>query len=78
MKFKKGDRVMVRNDLKVHTRYGNHRVWMSMEKWKGESVTISKIVDDLYKIAQDDEDYWTEEMFVSMFDPNDEGDDPNG
>lgn len=77
MKFKEGDKVLVRSDLDVDQYYGREYFHDSMRKWKGKIITIDRIIYSWYDIKEDDEDCWTEEMFV-LPDPNDMTEDPNG
>lgn len=64
MKYKVGDKVRVRKDLKVDKCYGDDRFISEMKKYLGKTVTISCIVGNKYYIAEDGEEwYWTDEMF---------------
>lgn len=64
MKYKIGDKVKVRNDLKVQ-RYGDKTFVERMEKYKGKLVTISEEFPGFYHIKEDKNENWnwTEQMF---------------
>ena len=63
MKFKVGDRVKVREDLKPNEYYGGVRFDSDMRKMKGRTVTIiSTFDDDSYRV-EGSIFYWTDEMF---------------
>ncbi|APH20880.1 TPA: hypothetical protein ACXDAY_002191 [Clostridium botulinum] len=63
MKFKVGDRVRVRTDLEDGHHYGGWAYVCSMDKFKGESVTIKKCCVDSYKIREGEISYnWSDEM----------------
>lgn len=68
MKYKIGDKVKVRNDLKVFKRYGGYTFVKRMEKYKGKLVTISKEFPGFYNIKEDKNEHWdwTEQMFESV------------
>lgn len=65
MKYKIGDKVKVRNDLKVLKRYGDHTFVKRMEKYKGKLVTISDELPGFYHIKEDKNENWNwaEQMF---------------
>lgn len=65
MKYKVGDKVKVRNDLKVLKRYDDHTFVKRMEKYKGKLVTISDELPGFYHIKEDKNENWnwTEQMF---------------
>lgn len=64
MKYKAGDKVKVRNDLKGGDCYGTEYFNEDMEKYKGQTVTIEAVRSDVYYIQEDEETfYWTDEMF---------------
>lgn len=68
MKYKVGDRVKVREDLKANETYG-HDYYFSpeMADYKGRIVTISRVGDDFYKIEGDTHYwFWTDEMFEEI------------
>lgn len=64
MKYKIGDKVKVRNDLKVQ-RYGDKTFVERMEKYKGKLVTISEEFPGFYHIKEDKNENWdwAEQMF---------------
>ena len=64
MKYKVGDKVRIRRDLKTLEVYGGQLFIEQMEKYKGMPVTISKVFSDTYYIKEDEENWcWTDEMF---------------
>lgn len=63
MKYKVGDKVRVRSDLKNTVLYGGLFVVDKMLKKK--IVTITSVHDDYYKVAEDDYK-WTDEMFEGL------------
>lgn len=67
MKYKVGDRVRVRNDLKDGEIYGCYDFSEGMEKHKGKNVTISFAEDGCYDIEEDGGKYtWTDKMFEGL------------
>jgi len=63
MKYKVGDKVRVKMDLKEGN---NYKIFVcdSMEKLAGCVVIITRVRDDAYKIKEDGEVfYWSEDMF---------------
>ena len=67
MKYKVGDRVRVRKDLKPGNFYGKDYYISSMDKFKGEKCVITEIWDQSYQI-NDFGYWWSEEMFESVDD----------
>lgn len=67
MKYKVGNRVMVRSDLKNNKMYGVQAFVKDMEQYKGKEITILKHDNGYYKIKED-EGYWnwTDEMFEGL------------
>ena len=67
MKYKVGDKVKVREDLKIGKSY-NEKIFVDdMEKYKGQIVTIKVVGDDNYRIEEDNQDwYWTDEMLEDI------------
>ena len=70
-KFKVGDKVRVRNDLIQYERYGSNSFTGSMEKFKGETVTIAETnvgwSCNEYHIFEDNQYWnWTDEMFENI------------
>lgn len=68
MKYKVGDKVKIREDLKFSTYYGSKAVSYAMTEYNGTICTIDKIIDDdSFKIKEDDGKWsWTEEMFEEL------------
>ena len=66
MKYKVGDRVVVRRDLKVENKYGNISVSVDMVGLNGKLATIIKVYPSSYLINLDNGCWcWTSEMFES-------------
>lgn len=66
MKYKVGDKVRIRKDLKVGERYDGTSLTGKMLLWKGKKVTILKVCSDYngYEIEGDDGCFlWTDSMF---------------
>ena len=64
MKYKIGDKVRIRKDLKTLEIYGSQLFVEQMEKYKGTPVTISEVFSDTYYIKEDKDNWnWTDEMF---------------
>lgn len=62
MKYKVGDKVKVRSDLKAYEIYGSNMLTKSMEKFSGKTVTISGVGITSYAIEEMEVAYWTDEM----------------
>lgn len=62
MKYKVGDKVKVRSDLKAYEIYGSNMLTKSMEKFAGKTVTISDVGITSYSIEEMGVAYWTDEM----------------
>lgn len=62
MRYKVGDKVRVRSDLKVSKEYGGMIFSDVMSQHCGETVTISQVSYDHYRIVEYG-CYWTDEMF---------------
>lgn len=62
MKYKVGDKVKVRRDLKAYEIYGSNMLTKSMEKFAGKTVTISGVGITSYAIEEMEVAYWTDEM----------------
>lgn len=66
MKYKVGDKVKVRSDLKTYEIYGGYTLVKSMEKFVGKTVTISHVGIHSYAIEESEDAYWTDEMFEGL------------
>lgn len=66
MKYKVGDKVKVRSDLKRYEIYGGYTLIKSMEKFVGKTVTISHVGIHSYKIEESEDAYWTDKMFEGL------------
>lgn len=62
MKFKVGDRVKVRKDLKYNVFYGGNRVNEQMFMHRGQILTI-RAVDGNNYLMEEDNWHWNDEMF---------------
>lgn len=77
-KYNVGDRVLVRDDLRVGKRYGSDHIDFvsEMKKYLGTVMTIISnigFLDDSYECAEDYNRYtWSEEMFAGLADETDE------
>lgn len=64
MRYKVGDKVKVRSDLKENISYGGQIFVRDMAVHCGKNVEISKVYDDAYCIKESDREwFWTDEMF---------------
>ena len=67
MRYKVGDKVKVRSDLKENIRYGGQIFVRDMAVHCGKNVEISKVHDDVYCIKESDREwFWTDEMFEGL------------
>lgn len=66
MKYKVGDKVKVRSDLKAYEIYGSNMLTKSMEKFAGKTVTISGVGITSYAIEEMEVAYWTDEMLEQV------------
>ena len=67
MKYKVGDKVRVRSDLKANIKYGSQVFARDMDVYCGKNVEISDALDSAYYIQEDDYGFfWTDEMFESV------------
>ena len=64
MKYKVGDKVRVRKDLKAGSFYGEDSFLVDMKKYSGKIMTVDKITyKNKYKLKEDfGHYYWTDEM----------------
>ena len=63
MKFKVGDKVRIRKDLKSGERYNGISFAVEMEKYRGKVAKITKIIFDNYKLDIDDGEWcWSDNM----------------
>ncbi len=68
MKYKIGDKVRVKEDLKVGTVYGDYYFNKEMAKLKGKVVEINDLGCNSYSIKEGRYS-WTEEMFSGLAEP---------
>lgn len=61
MKYKVGDKVKVRSDLRVGKSYGEHAFVHDMFKFRGKIVTIESVWKQGYRI-EEDAYWWADEM----------------
>ncbi len=67
MKYKVGDKVRVRSDLKNNVSYGSQCTVEEMMDYKGNVVTISEVGQTCYQIEGDEEGWsWTDEMLEGL------------
>ena len=67
MKYKFGDKVRVRRDLRISTNYGDYMFVSGMDDYKGNVVTISEVYQTYYCIEEDIGTWiWTDEMFDGL------------
>ena len=72
MKYKVGDMVKVREDLKVDEVYGADSFEPEMAEHRGKLANITKVRDNTYRIDLDNGDWnWTDEMFEDVSDIKD-------
>lgn len=63
MKFKVGDKVRIRKDLKSMERYNGISFTVEMEEYRGKVAKITKIIFDNYELDIDDgEWFWSDNM----------------
>ena len=61
MRFKVGDKVRVREDLVVDEKYGDLHLTKSMERFKGQIVTIEEVREEdrtRYNLKEDNDKFW--------------------
>ena len=67
MKYKVGDKVKVREDLKIGKTYNGQTFVPQMKKYKGQIVTIKIVDNGGHYIEEDGQDwYWTDEMLEDV------------
>ena len=67
MKYKFGDKVRVRRDLKNDVSYGSWCTVEEMMDYKGNAVTISEVHPNFYRIEEYEGGWdWTDEMFEGL------------
>lgn len=69
MRYKVGDKVRVRRDLKNDVSYESRYTVKKMMDYKGNVVTISEVHPNYYKLEEDEEGWdWTDKMFEGLVD----------
>lgn len=70
MKYKVGDKVVIRKDLKAGSTYGDDTFLTSMKKYSGKTMTVDEIIcGNKYKFKEDAGNYyWTDEMLEDIED----------
>lgn len=63
MKYKVGDKVRVREDLRDGKTYGGMEFVSEMNQFKGRKFTITNIVNNMYFLESTFDWLWTDEMF---------------
>lgn len=67
MKYKVGDKVRVRRDLRIGTNYGDYMFVSGMDDYKGSVVTISDVFSNVYYIKEDKGKWgWTDELLEGL------------
>ena len=71
MKYKVGDKVKVRENLKTGKTYGKIFFYEQMKEYRGQIVTIKVVNDDGYHIEEDKQNwYWSDEMLEDIKEEN--------
>ena len=65
-KYKVGDKVRVRSDLRIGERYHDMTFLNDMAKFMGQVVTINKVKYSWYGIDGYHDTFWTDEMFEGL------------
>lgn len=65
-KYKVGDKVRVRSDLVVGEDYGINAFVDSMEKFKGDTLIIKRVLPDGDYFTEGNSFYWTDEMLEEI------------
>ena len=70
MKYKVGDKVRVKENLVVDSRYGNSSFVSQMRKYRGKTMTIDGIKCNNFYVFKEDPDkwFWTDEMLEDVED----------
>lgn len=67
MKYKVGDKVKVRENLKIGKVYCGETFVVQMKQYEGQIVTIKVVDDDGYYVEEDNQNwYWTDEMLEDV------------
>ena len=71
MKYKVGDKVKVREDLRLDRTYNKFTINREMKNLAGTIVTIQRINENYYRIVEDDGMWgWTDKMFEDKVEEN--------
>ena len=71
MKYKVGDKVKVREDLRLDRTYNKFTINRKMKNLAGTIVTIQRINENYYRIVEDDGMWgWTDKMFEDKVEEN--------
>lgn len=63
MKYKVGDKVLIRSDLKLYEIYGSNSITQDMMEFVGKICTIQDVNEENYNLVEDPKNYfWTDEM----------------
>lgn len=63
MKYKVGDKVLIRSDLKLYEIYGCNSITQDMMEFVGKICTIQDVNEEDYNLVEDPKNYfWTDEM----------------
>ena len=68
MKYKVGDKVILRSDLIYGEVYGHYSYLSKKQRLKGKTVTIKEVREGYfpnYRIEECNYPYWTNEMFIN-------------
>lgn len=65
MKYKVGDKVLIRSDLKLYGIYGYNSITQDMMEFVGKICTIQNVNKEDYNLVEDPKNYfWTDEMIA--------------
>lgn len=65
MKYKVGDKVLIRSDLKLYGNYGCNSITQDMMEFVGKICTIQNVNEEDYNLVEDPKNYfWTDEMIT--------------